>query len=612
MAFREYHKRWEFDLKSSPERLWPFIADTNRFNRDTGVPQIEIDESGKRLRNARRRVRLSIYGLPVEWEEQPFEWVKPVRFGVERVYSKGPLARLKMRAELTPKPEGGTHLTYEIWSTPRNISGVVVVPMQVNLVVARRFRESIKKYDDVAFQGAAVETSEPNTSQSSFDLQRLANLKQKLISDLESTESPEQKLAIADRLVDFLEHGDDFAVARIRAYKLADDWHEPRRAVLEVCLRATRIGLLDFQWDLLCPLCRGPQESGLSLKEIDANVHCDTCKIDFTVNFDRYVELTFRPNPAVRRVQVPFFCIGSPHWTPHVVAQQLLPAGDKRELSLPLESGSYRIRALELPGSQDLTVSPEGESSAQVTLSNNGWSQDSLQVAEQFSLALKNETEAEQLLILERLEWSDQATTAAEVTALQMFRDLFASEALRPGEQISVGTLTVLFTDLRHSTQLYREIGDATAFGRVMSHFDVVRKAVMDHDGAIVKTIGDAVMAVFRSAADALIAMLEVQRMLAEPVDGSMPLQLKAGLNTGPCIAVTLNDRLDYFGSTVNMAARLEGLSSGADVIISGSVYEDAKVRDLIEAEGLSAIEFDMSLKGFEDERFELWRVSRH
>ena len=592
--------------------MWPFIADTNRFNRDTGVPQIEIDDSGKRLRNARRRVRLSMYGLPVEWEEQPFEWVKPVRFGVERVYSKGPLGRLKMRAELTPKPEGGTHLRYEIWATPRNLSGVVVIPMQVNLKVARRFRNSIKKYDDVASQGAAVETSEPNTSQSSFDLQRLANLKQKLVADLESTESPAQKLAIAERLIDFLEHGDDLAVARIRAYKLADDWQEPRRVVLEVCLRATRIGLLDFQWDLLCPLCRGPQESGLSLKEIETNVHCNTCKIDFTVNFDRYVELTFRPNPAVRRVQVPFFCIGSPHWTPHVVAQQLLPAGEKRELSLPLESGSYRIRALELSGSQDLTVSPEGESSAQVTLSNNGWSQDSLHVSEQFSLALKNETDAEQLLILERLEWSDQATTAAEVTALQMFRDLFASEALRPGEQISVGTLTVLFTDLRHSTQLYREIGDATAFGRVMSHFDVVRKAVMEHDGAVVKTIGDAVMAVFRSAADGLIAMLEVQRMLAEPPDGTSPLQLKAGLNTGPCIAVTLNDRLDYFGSTVNMAARLEGLSSGSDVIISGSVYEDAKVRELIEAEGLSAIEFDMSLKGFEDERFELWRVSRH
>jgi len=519
---------------------------------------------------------------------------------------------LKVLAELTPKPEGGTHMTYELWATPRNLVGSVAIPLQLNMVIGPRLRAAIRKYDDLASAETTPDIARDIASQSTFDLQRLAALKQKLIADVESSETPAPKVAIAERLADFLEHGDDLGVSRIRAYKLADDWHEPRRLVLEVCLRATRIGLLDFQWDLLCPLCRGAQQSGVSLKDIQTDVHCSSCQIDFTINFDRYVELTFRPNPAVRRVEVPSYCVGSPHWTPHVVAQQLLPAGDQRELSLPLETGNYRLRALELQGSQDLTVSPDGETSAHVTLSNNGWSQEALHVRERFSLQLRNETDSEQLFILERLEWSDQATTAAEVTALQMFRDLFATEALRPGEQISVGTLTILFTDLRHSTQLYREIGDATAFGRVMSHFDVLKKAIAENDGAIVKTIGDAVMAVFRSAADGLRTMLQVQRELAEPADGSMPLILKAGLNTGPCIAVTLNDRLDYFGSTVNMAARLEGLSSGADVIISRSVYEDAKVRELIEAGGFSAVEFDMSLKGFEDERFELWRVSKN
>ena len=608
MSFRAHHSRWEFDLKSSPEDLWPFVADTNRFNRDTGVPKIETEE-GKRLPNARRRVRLSIYGLPVEWEEQPFEWVRPKRFGVERVYSKGPMARLKVLAELTPKPEGGTHLTYELWATPRNLVGSVAIPLQLNMVIGPRLRAAIHKYDNLASAPTTV-TAGDVASQSTFDLQRLAALKQKLIADVKTTDSPEQKVAIAERLADLLEHGDDLAVSRMRAYKLADDWREARRLVLEVCLRATRVGLLDFQWDLLCPLCRGAQESGVSLKDIKTDVHCASCQIDFTINFDRYVELTFRPNAAVRSVEVPSYCVGSPHWTPHVVAQQLLPAGDKRELTLPLEVGNYRLRALELQGSQDLTVSPDGEDSAHVTLSGSGWSQEALHVRERFTLQLHNETNAEQLLILERLEWSDQATTAAEVTALQMFRDLFAAEALRPGEQISVGTLTILFTDLRHSTQLYREIGDATAFGRVMSHFDVVKKAIARHDGAVVKTIGDAVMAVFRSAADGLHAMLEVQRELAEPEDGRMPLTLKAGLNTGPCIAVTLNDRLDYFGSTVNIAARLEGLSSGSDVVISGSVYEDAKVRELIDSHGFSAVEFDMSLKGFDEERFELWRVT--
>jgi adenylate cyclase len=610
MPFREHHHRWEFDLKSSPESLWPFVADTNRFNRDTGVPAIDVEEGRKA--NARRKVRLSLYGLPVEWEEQPFEWVRPERFGVERIYSKGPMARLRVLAELKAKSDGGTHMTYEIWATPRNVLGSVTIPLQIGAVIGPRLRAAISKYDDLAAGPTKTETAPETASQSTFDLKRLAALKQKLIADVESTETPAPLLNIAERLAGFIEHGDDLAVSRIRAYKLADDWHEPRRLVLEVCLRATRAGLLDFQWDLLCPLCRGSQQSGASLKDIDTDVHCSSCQIDFTINFDRYVELTFRPNPAVRRVEVPSYCVGSPHWTPHVVAQQLLPAGEKRELSLPLEIGNYRLRALELQGSQDLTVSTDGDDAAQVTLSKDGWSRDALHVSERFSLALKNETDAEQLLFIERLEWSDQATTAAEVTALQMFRDLFASEALRPGEQISVGTLTILFTDLRHSTQLYREIGDATAFGRVMSHFDVLRKVIAEHDGAVVKTIGDAVMAVFRSAADGLQAMVEAQRALAEPADGNTPLTLKAGLNTGPCIAVTLNDRLDYFGSTVNMAARLEGLSSGSDVIISRSVYEDAKVRELIESGGLSAVEFDMTLKGFEDERFELWRVSRH
>jgi class 3 adenylate cyclase len=612
MSFREHHSRWEFDLKSSPESLWPFVADTNRFNRDTGVPNIEVEEGKKRLPNARRKLRLSIYGLPVEWEEQPFEWVRPSRFGVERVYSKGPMARLKVLAELLPKPEGGTHMTYELWATPRNLVGSVAIPLQLSMVIGPRLRAAIQKYDDLASAETETELRGDVASQSTFDLQRLAALKQKLIGDVESSETPASKVAIAERLADFIEHGDDLAVSRIRAYKLADDWNEPRRLVLEVCLRATRAGLLDFQWDLLCPLCRGAQQSGVSLKDIQTDVHCAACQIDFTINFDRYVELTFRPNAAVRRVETHSYCVGSPHWTPHVVAQQLLPPGNERKLNLPLESGNYRLRALEQYGSQDVIVSPEGESSAQVTLSDNGWSLDPLHVRERFSLQLKNETAGEKLFILERLEWSDQATTAAEVTALQMFRDLFAAEALRPGEKISVGTLTILFTDLRHSTQLYREIGDATAFGRVMSHFDVVKKAIAEHDGAVVKTIGDAVMAVFRSAADGLLAMLEVQRKLADPVDGSSPLTLKAGLNTGPCIAVTLNDRLDYFGSTVNMAARLEGLSTGSDVVISRSVYEDAKVRELIESKGFSAEEFDMSLKGFDEERFELWRVSKN
>jgi class 3 adenylate cyclase len=610
MAFRELHYRWEFDLKSSPENLWPFVADTNRFNRDTGVPKIKVEKGKQRLRNARRKVRLSIYGLDVEWEEQPFEWVRPVRFGIERVYSKGPMARMRALAELKPADNGGSHVTYDLRATPRNLLGRIVIPLQLKFKTAPSFRAAFHKYDELAASGVDATMNDAATPLPDSDQSRIQALGERLLKESNPGQLDHIR-PVVDLLIDFITTADDFAVARIRPYQLADNWKQPRRLVLETFLRATRVGLLDLRWDLLCPMCRGAEDTGSSLKDIPIEGHCGTCRIDFKTNLDRFVELTFKPSVGVRLVELQDFCIGSPQKTPHVVVQQLLTAGQERVLNLPLGSGNYRLRALELPGAQDVKVSADGDDSVAITVSANGWGDQSLHLSKRSSLTLKNETDAEQLVILERTAWIDQAATAAEVTALQVFRDLFSTEALRPGEQISVGTLTVLFTDLRHSTRLYREIGDATAFGRVMNHFDVLKKAIAERDGAIVKTIGDAVMAVFRDPANALVAMLDVQESLANPTDGVMPLELKAGLHTGPCIAVTLNDRLDYFGSTVNLAARLEGLSSGTDVIISRAVFEDAKVKEMLLAKQFVTASFEMSLKGFEEEQSKLWRVSK-
>ena len=227
------------------------------------------------------------------------------------------------------------------------------------------------------------------------------------------------------------------------------------------------------------------------------------------------------------------------------------------------------------------------------------------------TLHFENATDAEQLFILERLAWSDQAVTAAEVTTMQVFLDLFSSELLRPGEHISVGNFTSLFTDLRDSTNLYREIGEAPAFGQVQDHFGVSREAIAEEDGALIKTIGDAVMAVFRRPVSALRAILDAQGQLASPSTGAPPFYLKAGLHHGPCIAVTMNDRLDYFGSVVNIAARLERLSSGKDAIISDAIRHDPEVAELLSTPDiqLDAEQFEAQLKGFDKEQFHLWRV---
>ncbi len=135
-----------------------------------------------------------------------------------------------------------------------------------------------------------------------------------------------------------------------------------------------------------------------------------------------------------------------------------------------------------------------------------------------------------------------------------------------------------------------------------MSHFDVLRAAIAAEEGATIKTMGDAVMAVFHRPASALRAIDRARHDLPES------LVLKAGLHAGPCIAVTQNERLDYFGSTVNIAARLVGLSRGGDIVVSDEVFRDPEVADAVQ--GRPAEPVDAVLKGFEDTPFRVWRLT--
>jgi adenylate cyclase len=602
MPSKEFHYRWEYNLEASPEELWPLVADTNRFNRDASVPAVEALGSSP---GGARRLRLFKFGIPVEWEEQPFEWIRPYRFGVVRRYTKGPVSEMRVEAELGERPEGGTKLIYEVWAQPRNSLGSIAIPVQVGLLSRRSFGEIFRRYDQEIKSGKPSLYQPSPAKFAQGGEARLRVLSEKLISQGAPIE-------IVKRLAEMIEQGDDLTLARIRSHALADYWNVPRRDVLEVCLWATRVGLFDLQWEMICPHCRGSAQTSRSLTGIQSEVYCESCNVDFTINFERSVELTFRPNPSVRAVESLQFCVGGPQVTPHIIIQQLLAPGAKREVSLPLETGRYRLRSSELAGGQYLQATADGATEATLKASDDGWTSDELSLSTKPKLLFENAMDKEQWFVLERMSWSDQAATAAEVTALQVFRDLFANEALRPGEQISVGTLAVLFTDLRGSTQLYREIGDAPAFGCVMNHFDVLRDAIAEEDGAMVKTIGDAVMAVFRRPAGALRAILKAQQVLASPTEGMRPLLLKVGIHAGPCIAVTLNGRLDYFGCTVNMAARLEGLSSGGDVVISSAVHADPEVADMIEGADaeLTATQFEVMLKGFDEEQFELWRVA--
>ena len=598
---QEFHFSWQWDLQSSPEAIWPYAADTNRFNRDTGQPEIEMLDNIQGTKHLRMKLPI----IRVEWEEEPFEWTYPYSFGVLRTYSKGPIDEMRVQVDFNPRPEGGTRILYQTWMKSSNILAQLAIPFAIGVIAKKRFEKALRSYDRMA--GKTVKVGSILEPSRQRGLSSGGRARFKSLSNVVIQQDTDVKLV--GRLEEFLDHADELSLQRIRPYALADHWEVNRRTVLEMFLRATRASILDMSWDLLCPSCRGTTEGHTNLGEVRGQSHCNTCQIDFTVNFDHNIEVVFRPNPSVRPVEFEAaFCMGSPQLQPHVVMAQTISALHSLPVNLQLELGRYTLRASNVAGSISLFADADGSAQTDLRVTQYGWPTEQGHISLLPTLNLINATEADQTFQLERTAWSDQASTAADVTALQVFRDLFATEVVRPGEEISIGSVTLMFTDLRDSTRLYRRIGDAPAFGRVREHFEVLEQAIASEGGAIVKTMGDSVMATFRHPVAALRAVWNAQTRIAER--GEPMLWLKVGLHQGPCIVVNLNERLDYFGSTVNITARLPDFSQGGELILSEAIHDDPEVQDLL-AQTIkpnSITRFTGDVKGF-DEPFTMWRL---
>jgi class 3 adenylate cyclase len=376
----------------------------------------------------------------------------------------------------------------------------------------------------------------------------------------------------------------------IKPKPLARELDVPQRDAIEGCLAGVRAGLLTMKWDLLCTNCRGAKISTSVLSELPRGAHCPSCNIDYGRDFEKNVELSFAPAPTVRPLSAGGFCLSGPMATPHVAVQLLLAPGETRNVKIDLPPGSYRLRTLH-PGDH-VDVEHAGGAFPGLRITASGV--EATPPGEAGMVAFANDSGFELAALIEDRTWTRDALTAPEVISLQVFRDLFAEATLRPGDEAGVSQVALLFSDLQGSTALYERVGDAVAFNMVREHFALLAGVVRDHDGAVVKTIGDAVMASFGDPADAVKAALAMQARIADH-----DLVLKLGVHVGPSVVVTLNDRLDYFGSTVNMAARLQGQSEGGDIVLSRAVADDPAVRPLLAAR--AARDESVPLKGFAD-----------
>lgn len=569
---------WEYDLDAPREALWRYLADTDWVNRHAGLPKIQDRFEPQADGSNKHFAHFTMGPVRAEWEERPTLWRAPEYFEVERRYSAGPLSLFISRTELK---ERSPQRTLVIVDTTIEASSALTAPLLP--IIAMQGKAGADKAFALAARLARGEKMKrEDRVQHRFEVLRERNV------------DP----AAIDALDTFMNETDDRELARIQPYVVADRYRVPRKAMLRAFLTATKAGLFNLRWDVICPGCRGAPNGYDTLADLQGSgLHCPACNVEYGAQFDRSVEVTFNAKPMGRGVNPPLYCIASPRRSAHVLAQTFVHAHGEADFGVTLPAGVFDITAVGV-AQTPFSAEPNGfTGDAVATIVKSAIEFPEHLGTSAVGIHVRNTLDRDLVVRVEEGRWADTIATAAHVTALQDFRDLFSSEVLAPGLELAIESLAILFTDLVGSTAMYSKAGDAPAFRLVNDHFDRMKAVIDEHNGTIVKTIGDAVMAAFSDPEQCLQAALKLDRSVGDLLHAGEPLRLRVGFHAGPCIAMRANDRIDYFGTTVNLAARLQSLANGGEVTMA---QDDARrLSWAIERCGRASQTSDLPIKGF-------------
>jgi hypothetical protein len=343
---------------------------------------------------------------------------------------------------------------------------------------------------------------------------------------------------------------------------------------IDLFLYATAHGLFEMNWMLLCSQCGGVTESFSAMNKLHDHPHCNLCRIDLEAKLDDCIAVSFTVSPQIRPIK--FHRPGelSPEEYSFVynVAPEgkgpdgrifgamirdamqtvgFLPAGAVTRFALDVKPGlligwspltdagfAFNVDAAAAPKEQTVPV----RFSDMRTGHGNGRTGPAGPEVESvvdyrsiFGISLI----PPEVNIFDRppLKY-DPFLSGSRLLTTQTFRNLFRSQVIEATEGIGVRDLTLLFTDLKGSTELYDRIGDLNAYSQVQRHFERLLDVTVRHNGAVVKTIGDAIMAAFVTPPDAVSAALkmrsEIERL--NEARAARDFVLKIGIHRGPSI----------------------------------------------------------------------------
>jgi class 3 adenylate cyclase len=444
---------------------------------------------------------------------------------------------------------------------------------------------------------------------------------------------------VADAIEELAWHAPEHELCRINAIDFAGRAKLDEERAIAGLLHATRLGLFDLLWNILCPSCGGVIDTNTTLKTLTRpEYRCGFCAAGYEPILDEVVEVTFTVNPRLRAIAAhhpetlpPLDYYRQIFWSSGVdlppketfarVMEEVtletveLPPGDKAILSLTLPAGLAIVFDPVTHCAQFIEVTGEATRERQhlAILIDRSAAKPSVVRLSPGPVRLNIENRENSRALpgvwmagpeLDRLlSRRKPFVTAKRLLSNQTFRDIYHADTLDVEQRLRITSLTFLFTDLKGSTELYEQVGDLIAFDLVRAHFRLLTDIVGAEAGAIVKTIGDAVMATFPTpnrAVAASLRMREAMRRLNEERKRD-DLLLKIGIHEGPCLAVMLNERQDYFGQTVNIASRVQNLASSQAIYATGSVIGHEATAELLDKSGVAPVAQRQTLRGIGD-----------
>jgi class 3 adenylate cyclase len=449
-------------------------------------------------------------------------------------------------------------------------------------------------------------------------------------------------LALIERFGRWAQTADDGELFRFNPLTWAAKHEVDEDQAVDLLLHATKVGILEMSWGVICPFCGVLITTPGGLRALGPNPHCRICRVDVAGALDDRVEVVFSVAPGIRELRfydprrIDFRRDGHPlFFSPSLVVTERFRAvsdqfssSTRVEFSIPpngiveaegdlSEPGLYAIMCPTVHAFCHLNVAPGGDSRLALDCLDGQFIPDTAVVNQgRVSFKIQNRTDYPLPGCVAYMgphqEPGVQGTepppiwqfvpfmTGKRMLTNQTFRDLFRTETIGPGG-LQIKNLAVVFSDLQASTALYERVGDLRALRLVRDHFDLLHEVVARHRGAIVKTIGDAVMAAFGEPERALAAAAGMSRAVSRINADGEGLVLKIGLHAGSCIAIQTNHQIDYFGRAVNVAARVQSVAAGGEIVVTDTIWDMPAIPGLAQDYGLRSRPDTVHLRGIAD-----------